>query len=352
MTKSAKKTLIYITALITVGLICVIIRTAALFTELDSEAIYFNNDTLITVSSALSVAFALFCISYIFVADKDLSLSASFDNAETYVPSGLVSVALVFMSMDMLGKIVKDYGSVFSKANFSSVPSVLMLLVAVLAPVCIVNFFLNSFLERKENRSRAAFCMSCVAFLSIYAAYLYFSTALPMNAPNKIVDQMAYLALAVFFLYETRISLNRATWRPYIAFGLIAAHLSAYSSIPALIYYFASGVSISESVAESILTLTLSIFVTFRLLLTIKLSPTNLNPTAEAILMMSKNREKEIEDSAKVRSADIYNYNEENKSTDTDDNYKMELFTPETMIPNIDNSDKAEDDSDEENTRH
>ena len=352
MTKSAKKTLIYISALIAVGLICIIIRTAALFTQLDTGAIYFNNKTLITISSALSVALTVFCLSFIFVADKDLSLSASFDNAQTYVPSGLVAVALVFMSMDMLNKIVRDYGSVFSRATFSSIPSALMLLVAILAPVCIVNFFLNSFLERKENCARAAFCMSCVAFLSIYAAYLYFSPALPMNAPNKTVDQMAYLALAIFFLYETRISLGRSMWKPYIAFGLIAAHLSAYSSIPSLIYYFSSGVSVSESIAESILTLTLSIFVTSRLLLTIKLSESGINPTAEAILMMSRNREKEIEDSAKERSGDIYNYNEESKTTAADDNYKMEIFTPETMIPEIDHSDKAEDDSDEENTRH
>ncbi len=351
MTKSARKTLIYILVLIPVCLICVALRSAALITQLDVGSVYLNDKTLITVADAIAVAFTVFSLSYIFAAEKDMSLSPSFDTAETYVPSGLVAVALAFMSIDMLSIIAGEYGTVFTSEVFRAPHTLLALLCAVLSPLCIINFFLNGFVERKSSTARASFCMICTVFLSSYAAYLYFSPIFPMNAPCKSTDQMASLALAIFLLYETRISLGRTMWKPYIAFGLIASFLAAYSSIPSLIYYVVNGSSPSESVVHNVLMLTFAIFATARILLTVKLSPTALNSTAEAIIAMARQREKQILDSENERTSARDNINVENRKSNTGDNYEFELFTNET-ITSEDDSDKAKDADDEENTGH
>ena len=140
-------------------------------------------------------------------------------------------------------------------------------------------------------------------------------------------------------------------WKPYIAFGLIASFLAAYSSIPSLIYYVVNGSSPSESVVHNVLMLTFAIFATARILLTVKLSPTALNSTAEAIIAMAKQREKQILDSENERTSARDNINVENRKSNTGDNYEFELFTNET-ITSEDDSDKAKDADDEENTGH
>ena len=124
--------------------------------------------------------------------------------------------------------------------------------------------------------------------------YLYFSTALPINSPNKMLDQMAYLLAAVFFLYETRLSFGREKWRPYIAFGFIAATVCAYSSIPSIILYISNGETVSNTIYESTLTLALFIFIISRIILTAGLIEAKSSPTVSAIAKAAHLRQNEI----------------------------------------------------------
>jgi len=107
-----------------------------------------------------------------------------------------------------------------------------------------------------------------VIFLALYLAYPYFDTAAPINSPIKISDQLAYAFAAAFFLYEIRLSLGREKWKLYIIFAFITAILAAYSSIPALITYFVRGAEISNSIYESILTLSICLFALLKLVMT------------------------------------------------------------------------------------
>ena len=123
---------------------------------------------------------------------------------------------------------------------------------------------------------------------------------MPVNATNKLTDQLAYLFCALFFLYEARISLGRDKWRAYGSFGLIAALFTAYSSIPALITYLINGEIISNSIEENILTLTLFIFITARLI-----SLTTLKEKSESRIISSmqeyaRRREEILVESVKV----------------------------------------------------
>ena len=89
--------------------------------------------------------------------------------------------------------------------------------------------------------------------------------------PGKIISQMAYLAAAVFFLYEIRLPLGREKWRAYVCFGMICTALCAYSAIPSLIVYIAKPDTLYLLVTgefEIALTLSIFIFSTFKLILT------------------------------------------------------------------------------------
>ena len=141
----------------------------------------------------------------------------------------------------------------------------------VLGIFAIVHFIMTAILTEASSALRAGLGLCAVSFLALYAAYLYFSAELPINSPNKIVDQMAYLFAAVFILYEVRISLGREIWGAYVTFGLISALLTAYSAIPSLICYFAKGQTVSNSIYETALTLALFIFILARLALALRL---------------------------------------------------------------------------------
>ena len=164
----------------------------------------------------------------------------------------------------------------------------------ILAMASACYFTVSTFIIRRRSMKRADLGIIVLVFICAYVAYLYFSTTLPINAPNKVIDQMAYLGAALFFLYETRLSLGREKWRAYIACGFIAALLLAYSSIPSLVLYFARGRIMSDSIYETALSFALLFFTLSKLLLTTVLVEDKESPVVTKIIEASKKRSKEI----------------------------------------------------------
>ncbi len=322
MSKSSKKTWIYLIIFSAFAIAATTLRTIALFFELDASGIYFKDETAIFISAAICILFIPASISYIFVYKQDIRLYATFKNPGTYIPSGIVSVALLFLGGELFAE-----NFIFEEADaagyFSEASSIISLITTILALVCALNFFFNVFHEKKESITRASFCLLCALFLGCYAGYLFFSDELPINAPNKAADQIAFLALAIFFLFETRISLGRAKWRLYFPLGLIAALMSFYSSIPSIIYMFAERTLISNSLAENVLTLTLGIYVTSRCILVTSLAPDEMSETVKVISNLATRRCEDIKNHEKLRGA--LNLTEGNKNADIGANYEIEL---------------------------
>ena len=250
---------IYLPIYILLTIATVALKSVGAFYNLDRYG-YYGGAVVMTVANLLITAGAVFFLTYTMFSKKDIRLIPSFSSPMNYVPSGIVGAALVFISVHL-----------FRKAKGIDINYV-ALIAAVLAVVSVAYFLLATVYEKRISARRASFGIFFLLFITFYVAYLYFDTALPINAPNKVVDQTAYLFIALFFLYEIRLSMGREKWRLYIAFGFIAALLSAYSSIPALIVYFTDGRVISNSVYESILTAALFIFISSKLLLTVSLT--------------------------------------------------------------------------------
>ena len=276
----------------------VTMRTVALFLHFDENRIYFSQKTLIQVSDYFLVAVCILFVTYIFTAGRDVKLIPDFTSPATYIPTGLVAAALVFMEVSLFKRSYATLKKIrLLKAMHSSEASseilvfVILIITAIFSALSIVHFALTALTEEHSSSRRANFGLCTVMFLSLYTIYLYFSSELPINAPNKMLDQMAYLFSAVFFLYETRLSIGRERWRQYIAFGFIAAGISAYSSVPAIIYYFANGSVISNSIYEIMLSLALFIFITARIFLASRLIEDKRSHFVSALALSSDIRE-------------------------------------------------------------
>ena len=78
---------------------------------------------------------------------------------------------------------------------------------------------------------------------------IYLDPTLSRGDSSKILRLTAFITSALFFLYEARISIGREMWRLYTVFGLVAAALCAYTSIPGIIvYYGCNGTADNNSV--------------------------------------------------------------------------------------------------------
>ena len=262
MNVNSKRITVYTTVAIIVAAVAVGLRTAACFNDLLFESGYYNSKSLISSSAYVTLFGCILLFSYMFFSEK-MSPEPCFSSPKTYAPTGTAAIGLLFISLKLFES---------RQSQTAMIPYYITTITAILALFSIVHFFLNAFISDSKTELRGYFSLSTVAFLALYAAYLYFTSDLPLNATNKLIDQLAYLFSALFFLYESRISLGRERWRGYISFGLIASLLTAYSAFPSLITYFVKGRVISNSIEETILTATLFLFITSRLLLTVSIS--------------------------------------------------------------------------------
>ena len=281
MNKKSILNRIYLPIMCLTMALSVSLRLAAMLTDYDLKVGYFNEKALITVASVAVVCGSVLLFTYAFVGNKSEKLIATFTTPSTYVPSAIIITALIFFATKAYSRI-KDFELAFPAGigredaaryvsqNLSLYVTALLVPLALLAAVY---FILNATVAERYSVARAAFGVCTVLFLAIYASFLYFDTTMAINAPNKIVDQMAFIFASLFFLYEIRISLARECWHLYIAFGFIAATLGAYSSIPSIVMFFVKDTVISHSLEETLLMLCITLFIASRLVLACKLNP-------------------------------------------------------------------------------
>lgn len=308
------------------------LRTFALFTSFNSLTMHFDDKVAITISGILVTLAVIGFGSYLFLGEKERELLTRSDNARSYIPAGLVSIAMVFLGAECLSL------SLDGRYPIGPLPA-LAIVCALLAFLSAVSFFLSVFIERRQHLYKAAFSLSIVLCLSIWAIILFFDKQThPTNSPNKLVDQFAYISAALFFLFESRIPLGRAKWRGYVASGLVATLLCAYSSIPSLIVYAVNGYVVSHSIIESVLTLAIAVLICSKVLQTRSLTPAGECDAAKSISTLDALRREEMEENRKVSHAHAFNNNVENDDTAEDtDNYTFDIpevesstdFTPD-----------------------
>ncbi len=265
MTQNSKITKICLGILLLISAASVVLRSIAIAQYYTTDNGYFSNKVLINIANIMTLsAIAIFIISA-FCGKKKENLRFKFQSPASIVVSGLLSVAIAFLGIFLLLR--ANDGGLFSQATEKSpeLISVFELIIAILSMLGVLYLVLCISNRERHSQKRAMLGLCTAVFFAAYATYLYFDSTLPINAPNKLIDQMAYLFTAIFFLFETRISLGRELWRPYVASGFIAATLCIYASLPSMIVYFAKGYLVSNSIFDFALTLSVAIYVVVRI---------------------------------------------------------------------------------------
>ena len=266
MRKNSKQFAIYTAVLLLFISVATALRTAACFRDLNFSTGYFGSQTLIDVSRWIAVISAVLAFMHLAFGARHTPAPTR-PSAISYIPSGAVATAILFLSLELFSS-YKARQPITAR----SASAILELVCGVLALLAIFAFFLDVYAERRENYKKAYFFMAASLLFAVYAAYLYFDTALPINAPNKIAEEMAFLFSAIYFVNEARIALGRSFWRAHTAFGLIATLITVYTSGPALILYFAKGEVITSSPISALLMLLVAVYALMRVF-NFKLAP-------------------------------------------------------------------------------
>ena len=254
MRKSSKQFAIYTSVLLLFISVATVLRTVACFKDLNVATGYFGSETLIDISKWIAVVSMLLAFMHIAFGVRHTPAPTR-PSAISYVPAGAVASAVLFLSLELL---LSYRGR--QPISSRSASAILELVCGVLALLAIFSFFLDVYTERRENQKKAYFSVATSLLFAAYAAYLYFDASLPINAPNKITEEMAFLFAAIYFVNEARIALGRSLWRAHTAFGLMSSLIAIYTSVPALIFYFAKGEMITSSPISALLLLLVAIY--------------------------------------------------------------------------------------------
>ena len=245
--------------------ITVTLRTIAAVRNLNIEFGYYSPSTVITVSNWFVFFFVLVLFAIGYISGNSKGGVFEFSSPTSFIPTGITSVSLLLLAASMISFVTRRQNE--GVGVFSDAASLFAALCAIFAVVSIFSLFFYVLNPESRNERRARLSLGMPLALILYAVYLYFNTSLPINAPNKIIDQTAYVFSAMFFLFESRISFGKEKRGAYSAFGYAAALLTAYSSIPSIAVYLINGNIISNSIAETALTFSLFIFIFARLIL-------------------------------------------------------------------------------------
>lgn len=321
MNKNSKRLALAIAVAAVLAIAAVVLRTLSCIRHLENNLIYFSDNRLLNAASAVLIVGIIASAAIALTTEKE-PLRASFSSPLTFIPTGLVAVSLLIFSVVMLALHVSINPPLPSKN--AEIAKGLALMTAILAPLSAVHFFLSTFLTERHARLRAYFALATVLLGALYAAFLYFNPGTPINAPNKLAEQMAYLFASIFFLYETRISLGREMWRGYTVFGLIAATLTAYASIPAIITYLSNGKRVTATVESAALLFAFSVFIFARMIMTALASPDRECPEMAALRKFAERREEEmlggkIEDGEQISIAELIDIPKAQLTTEGDD---------------------------------
>ena len=307
MNANSKRLGIYLAVTAVLTAIATTLRSIACVKHLDYRSGFFTDKSMIIAANIIMIVTAIGAFSYLFVAPR-IKLIASFSTSATYVTTGVLGVATAFLGTKAISfaTIASRYSAYSQKTQGrDSTLVILGIVCALLAFASIAHHFFNAFITESKAEIRAYFAIASIAFLALYAMLIYLDPSLSIGESTKVLRLIAFLSASLFFLYEARISLGREMWRIYTSFGMAAAALCAYASIPAIIAYFTNDTLVSYanrrslvSIEEYMLLLALFIFIGARLIITVALQEETENKYIKTLKDFATDRERQVAESS------------------------------------------------------
>ena len=259
----------YAPLLCIITLVATTLRTVAVFLGVSPYG-FFEHAILADVSAWIIVAGILLALTYPFTHRKAHPIYRDDRTALTYLPAAVLGLGILLFGAAIVPYALQLLSFPFyAPLREALIAFRLPITAALLVVLCACGVLYTAavcLIDHTLSDKRSALGMLTVLLYGVYAAFLYYDTTLPLNAPTKITDQMTYLAFALFFLYEVRISLGCERRTLYSAFGFVAGMLAAYSAVPSFLLYIFNGRVLSYSLGETLLTLATLAFIIGRML--------------------------------------------------------------------------------------
>ena len=265
------------------ALILAVLRTVAVLYCYDASLGYFRDGYLLPmIANLLTLLVIPFCLSLPMPlgGGKLRMMPARF-----HLPTAFSSALVAFLLIAYAALHVTEIGAEILRDAPTDARIVLTSGVSALLSVCgAVSFILTASMGAEISPKKAISTASVVLFAVMYALFLYFDNAMPINAPEKLLAQITLLSVAVFFLYETRVALGQPMPALRAAFGLLAMILTASSALPNIIYYAVHRVALLETPVHDFLILAFFFYLAARLGSILPRSGNDLPPFFEAEL--------------------------------------------------------------------
>ena len=246
------------------SLAAVALRCIAAVTDMDYATGFYGGSPLVTISDILMTAAAAILTISLFIKEGNLSLRRRTEGNVGFLSTGIIAVSAVLIAVDLIVYILSQTRGRFIDDLLAHRSSVVALLAALFALSTAVLSVVSIFLFKERASLRGVFDMTTALFFGIYATFLFFRLGDTINQPQKVVTEMAALAMAVFMLECARIHIGRERPRFYLALGMLTAALSANALFPALAVCIFKGEVIAFSISEMILTAAIFIFAVLR----------------------------------------------------------------------------------------
>ncbi len=213
---------LYVGIALVLSVISAVMRTVLLFFYYDKDTNYYSHGALLpTIHTVFLCAAVVFAASSLIATKKDELSEKKFHTSGIFIFSSSLSAFTLIASLVLT--LTKSNISTLEKiAAFTAAPAAL--------------YFISMFIKNAEAaKLRTLFGFFVPIWGTLNLAAVYFDSYVAINAPNKIIEQMAFISVMLFFLYELRIHLNKQKPRLHLFMGMLALVFTATASFPGII---------------------------------------------------------------------------------------------------------------------
>jgi|GEM_PF-1819849 hypothetical protein len=217
------------------------IAVAVVFTFIQTDLLYFHYETDIFLFSAETntpvILYPILVACIVFIATALISLRKETFPAQITESKNVTIFLSVFCGLVFLMYFgYHMYQFVIDIDNFvMSAHSTLGLAASVFAAPASVYFFILALKKNPFIKATTPFglCVVLWAILNLMSEYFYMNS--PLNDPVRIIHQISYIAIMLFYLYDAGYFAEIYNPVLYQVYGYSAIILISLSSIPAII---------------------------------------------------------------------------------------------------------------------
>ena len=258
------------------ALLLTVVRTVLALSAYDAVLGHFKAGFFADYGFALFAVLAVIVFLFFVIMTREHTPRVSLESTPfSVLASAFVAIATFAWLLDTLFALV---------GKTESTAETVLFILTVVSSLGLIAYMATVALSLSNLTLTVGAGMAALLFCIFYAMLAYFNTAFTLNSPIKVLDQVTFLALLLFFMAETRLRLGKRGAGLYLFCAMAALVFSAADSIPGLVYFAAKKTALVGSFMHDFLVLALFLYVLSRLFVTLSQSQPNAEAHEKAVL--------------------------------------------------------------------